>query len=70
MDFLHAGVEVQLTDAEVIAQEGHRVWIRFNPMVCSASQLIAQISALYPVADLFVENPPSEEIITKYYTSL
>jgi ABC-2 type transport system ATP-binding protein len=54
-------------EAQVFRKEGHRVWLRFNPTKTSATHLIARITARYPVVDLFVENPPIEEIIAKLY---
>jgi ABC-2 type transport system ATP-binding protein len=56
-------------DAEVIAQEGHRVQLRFDPTRISAADLIARITARHSVADLFVENPPIEHIIARIYAA-
>ncbi len=54
-------------DARVIRQDGLRVHLRFNPQRISAPILISRITARYPVRDLFVENPPIEEIIARLY---
>jgi ABC-2 type transport system ATP-binding protein len=54
-------------DAEVIKREGHRVWLKFDPGKIAASELIARITANHPIRDLFVENPPIEEIIARLY---
>ncbi len=54
-------------EAKVIRQEGHRVWLSFDPSVTPAAELIARITAKHAVADLFVENPPIEETIATLY---
>lgn len=54
-------------DAMVIKQEGHRVWLAFDPVKIPASQLIARITEKHIIRDLFVENPPIEEIVAKLY---
>jgi ABC-2 type transport system ATP-binding protein len=55
-------------DAEVVRREGHRVHLRFDPEQVSAPELIARVTADHSVRDLFVENPPIEEIIAQIYT--
>jgi viologen exporter family transport system ATP-binding protein len=54
-------------DAEVIAREGSRVTLSFDPDRISPADLIARVTANHPIRDLFVENPPIEEIIAKLY---
>lgn len=53
--------------ARMIRQEGHRVWLAFDPETISAAALIARITARYAITDLYVENPPIEEIISRLY---
>jgi ABC-2 type transport system ATP-binding protein len=53
--------------ANVMKQEGHRVWLKFDPKEISAAQLISGITSKYSIRDLYVENPPIEEIIAKLY---
>lgn len=59
----------QVTDveAQVIRQEGHRVWLAFDPLKVSTAQLIARITARYAIGDLYVENPSIEEIVARLY---
>jgi len=59
-----------VTDPDVILekQEGYRYHLSFDPSIVSPAQLIARISAAYPVRDLFVENPPIEQIVARFYT--
>ncbi|NEO73683.1 ATP-binding cassette domain-containing protein [Moorena sp. SIO3H5] len=54
-------------DAEIIRREAQRIYLRFDPKKISAATLISRITAQYPVRDLFVENPPIEEIIAHLY---
>ena len=53
--------------ARVLRREGRRLHLGFDPAVISAAELIAHVSARHPVRDLFVENPPMEEIIAELY---
>lgn len=54
-------------DAEVISRDAHRVTLRFDPERIPAPELISRITARYAIRDLFVENPPIEEIIARIY---
>ncbi|SHI22289.1 ABC transporter ATP-binding protein [Desulfosporosinus lacus] len=55
--------------AEVIKQEGKRKWLQFNRDVMSASQLISQISELYEIKDLSIQDPEIEVMIRNIYES-
>jgi ABC-2 type transport system ATP-binding protein len=59
--------EVSDPDAAVIRREGRRVCLRFDPSRVSPAALIARLTARFSVRDLFVQNPPIEEIIAHYY---
>ncbi len=67
VDLEDEGEEVCDPDAERIRQEGQRVWLRFDPARVRPATLISRITAQYPVRDLFVQNPPIEEIIARLY---
>jgi ABC-2 type transport system ATP-binding protein len=54
-------------DAELVARDGARVTLRFDPSRVAPAELIARLTARYDVRDLFVENPPIEEIIARLY---
>lgn len=54
-------------EAEVSRREGRRVTLRFDPDRTQTAALIARVCAAYPVRDLFVQNPPIEEIIARLY---
>ena len=53
--------------AEVIRRDGDRVVLRFDPGVVDIATLIGRVSAAHAVRDLFVQNPPIEEIIARLY---
>ena len=55
-------------EAEVISREGRRVTLRFDPQRTPPAELIARIAARHAIRDLFVENPPIEEIIARIYS--
>jgi ABC-2 type transport system ATP-binding protein len=54
-------------DADVMRREGHRVCLRFDPACVTPAALISRITAKHAVRDLFVQNPPIEEIIARMY---
>jgi ABC-2 type transport system ATP-binding protein len=58
-----------ITDPEAtfIKQEGHRVWLSFNPNTTPTPELIRRITLKHAIRDLYIENPPIEEIIAKLY---
>ncbi len=60
---------LQVPGARVVEVDGQRVHLSFDPREVSAADLIARVSAAWPVRDLFVENPPIEQIIARLYRS-
>lgn len=67
VDLVDENQAVQDGAANVIRQEGHRVWLTFDPNLISAAELISRVTARHAIRDLYVENPPIEEIIAKLY---
>lgn len=57
-------------DAAVIRRDGARLQLRFDPDRIPAAELIARITSRYAIRDLYVENPPIEEIIARLYAEL
>jgi len=51
----------------LIKKEAHRVWLSFNPDIIETPKLISRIVSKHSIRDLYVENPPIEEIIAKFY---
>ena len=54
-------------ESHVIKRETHCVHLAFDPRAISAAEMIRRITSRHPVSDLFVENPPIEEIVAKLY---
>ena len=67
IDFVEENVQFSDPQAVVVSHAGHRTKLRFNPNEIAASELISRVAAQHPVRDLFVENPPIEEIIARIY---
>jgi ABC-2 type transport system ATP-binding protein len=59
--------EIRDPNAVVIRREGGRVCLRFDPAAVSPAQLIGRIAARHAVRDLFVQDPPIEEIVARLY---
>lgn len=54
-------------DTKVVSRDGRRITLGFDPSKISPADLIARITSKYNISDLFVENPPIEEIIAQLY---
>ena len=67
IDLAHDNGDVRDPDAEVLSRRGRRVVLRFDPERVSPAELIARVVANHDVRDLFVENPPIEEIVARLY---
>ena len=67
IDFNEKNVKLPEKNMKIIKKEGSRFFINFNPAEISADKLIARITAKYSIKDLYVENPPIEEIIAELY---
>lgn len=51
----------------VLKVEGERVTLGFHPAQLAVAQLIALLSERIQIRDLFVQNPPIEEVIARFY---
>ena len=67
VDLVDENGEISNPDAEVISRDPRRVTLSFDPQRISPAELIARITARHEIRDLFVENPPIEEIIARLY---
>ncbi len=67
VDLVEENAEIADPDATVVQRDGHRVHLSFSPEKVSAAALIGRITTQHAVRDLFVENPPIEEIIARLY---
>lgn len=67
VDLVHEEDWLEDPDATVVRRDRARLYLRFDPERIPAAQLIARITARYAIRDLYVENPPIEEIIARLY---
>lgn len=67
VDLVDATATIEDEVARVVQRDGPRVQISFSPERISAPALISRITARHEVRDLFVENPPIEEVIAQLY---
>jgi ABC-2 type transport system ATP-binding protein len=67
VDLVEGEEEVSDPEAVVVKREGGRVYLRFDPARVTAAELIGRVTTRHAVRDLFVENPPIEEIIARVY---
>ncbi|MDP6665766.1 MAG: ATP-binding cassette domain-containing protein [Dehalococcoidia bacterium] len=68
VDFVEDNAKISDVGARVIEHSGHRARLSFNPDEISASELITRVTTRHSVRDLFVVNPPIEEIIARIYS--
>lgn len=61
--------ELAVAGVEAARREGPRIHLRFDPERISPAALISLLAARYPVRDLFVQDPPIEEIIARMYAA-
>ena len=54
-------------EARVVRREGRRWHLGYDPARTPTAELIGRIAANHGVRDLFVENPPIEEIVAELY---
>lgn len=67
IDLENADEMVDDPDAVVLERDGHRVTLGFDPQAITPATLIARLTAKHAIRDLFVQNPPIEEIIARIY---
>lgn len=67
VDLINENDTVSDPYAALVKQEGHRVWLNFDPTRITTTELITRITSKHSIRDLYVENPPIEEIIAKFY---
>ena len=67
IDLVDGDEDVADPDATLIRRDGHRVHLGFDPDQTPAAEIIARVTARHAVRDLFVENPPIEEIVARFY---
>jgi len=67
LDLYEENSEFTDPDVEVISREKQRVVLKFDPETLSAAELISRMAEKHRIRDLFIENPPIEEIVAQLY---
>jgi len=67
LDLVEPGEEIAEPGVRILEREGLRVRLAFDPVEVSTTGLISRLTARHAVRDLFVENPPIEEVIAQLY---
>ncbi|MBT3275574.1 MAG: ATP-binding cassette domain-containing protein [Spirochaetales bacterium] len=62
--------EVNDPDVTVVSVDGHRVVLGYDPRKVTTDVLVGRIASKHTVRDIFVENPPIDEIIATFYNQL
>ena len=67
LDLVDEREEVSDPAVRLIGRDGARVQLAFDPADVSTTDLISRLTARHLVRDLFVENPPIEEVVAQLY---
>lgn len=67
VDLMSPDGEIVDPDVEVVSREGQRLTLKFDPERVATADLIARVAANHGIRDLFVVNPPIEEIVARLY---
>jgi ABC-2 type transport system ATP-binding protein len=67
LDLVDEREEVSDPAVRLIGRDGARVQLAFDPADVSTTDLISRLTARHLVRDLFVENPPIEEVVARLY---
>ncbi len=67
IDLEDSEAQIDIPSVAIWKREGSQVTLQFDPKVISPAELIQRVAAQVAIRDLFVENPPIEEIIARLY---
>ena len=67
LDLVDEREEVSDPAVRLIGRDGARVQLAFDPAEVSTTDLISRLTSRHLVRDLFVENPPIEEVVARLY---
>jgi ABC-2 type transport system ATP-binding protein len=69
LDLVDGSEEIDDPAVRAIGREAQRVQLAFDPREVSTTELISRLTARHAVRDLFVEDPPIEEVVARLYES-
>ena len=67
VDFDGESPALDLAEVRIVARDGRRLELAFDPRRVAAPDLIARIVAAHPVDDIHVAEPLIEEVIARFY---
>ena len=62
-------VQFTTDNVRIVEEEGSTLHLSYDPEVLTSAELIRELAERYPVKDIFVENPPIEELIAQLYAA-
>lgn len=68
VDLARADGPIELPGVEVLSRENRRVVLQYDPAVHPTAEVIAALADSHDIQDLFVENPPIDQIIAHLYS--
>ncbi|REE89040.1 ABC-2 type transport system ATP-binding protein [Paenibacillus taihuensis] len=69
VDLQHPCADVGHKSAQIIKQDGLRIWYQFEKARVTAAELIADLSQKLPIQDLSVQEPDIEDAIREVYAT-
>jgi ABC-2 type transport system ATP-binding protein len=69
VDLADGAAWIDEPDAPIIRRDGNRICLAFDPQRLPPAELIRRVTARHAIRDLFVENPPIEQIIARLYAA-
>ena len=69
VDLADGAAWIDEPEAPVIRRDGNRVCLAFDPQQLPPAELIRRVTSRHAIRDLFVENPPIEQIIARLYAT-
>jgi len=67
VDFAEEVAAVEIEGVTVIVRDGHTQTLAFDPRRIAPHRLISQITAAHEIEDLRLEEPPIEEVVSRFY---
>lgn len=67
LDLVSPQMSLYHPQAEIVKQENLRAWFKFSKSGVTAAELISDLTCIYPVRDIHLEEPDIEDMIREIY---
>ncbi len=67
VDLAEDNGQIELDDVQLVSRDGRRVVLEYDPARRPTAEVIAQLASRRRIHDLFVENPPIDQIVAQLY---